>query len=72
VIKEQTYGACLPWFDSRSPSYPFRPKVLHAQPQSIPEVVDDDDRSSCHPDERQIKLDTERSFVLYPVGETCA
>jgi hypothetical protein len=24
---------------------------------------------SCHRDERQIRLDTERSFVLYPVGE---
>lgn len=22
-----------------------------------------------HPDEHQIKLDTDRSFVLYPVGE---
>lgn len=24
---------------------------------------------AAHPDERQIRLDTERSFVLYPVGE---
>ena len=23
-----------------------------------------------HPDERQVRLDTDRSFVLYPVGET--
>lgn len=26
--------------------------------------------TTSHPDERQIKLDTDRSFVLYPVGET--
>ena len=25
---------------------------------------------SEHQDERQIKLDTDRSFVIYPVGET--
>lgn len=26
-----------------------------------------------HPDERQVRLDTDRSFVLYPVGEArCA
>jgi hypothetical protein len=27
------------------------------------------DTSIPHPDERQITLDTDRSFVLYPVGE---
>lgn len=25
--------------------------------------------ASAHKDERQIQLDTDRSFVLYPVGE---
>ncbi|KAJ7281629.1 rab-GTPase-TBC domain-containing protein [Mycena rebaudengoi] len=40
--------------------------VLHAQAQPIPEIPDDCE-SVTHPDERQIRLDTERSFVLYPV-----
>ncbi|KAJ6591656.1 rab-GTPase-TBC domain-containing protein [Mycena vulgaris] len=42
------------------------PKVLHAHPQPFREAPADDELS-CHPDERQIRLDTERSFVLYPV-----
>ncbi|KAJ7672684.1 rab-GTPase-TBC domain-containing protein [Mycena rosella] len=42
------------------------PQVLHAHPQPIPEAPVDDVESG-HPDERQIRLDTERSFVLYPV-----
>ncbi|KAK7030690.1 TBC1 domain member 20 [Favolaschia claudopus] len=42
------------------------PKLLHAQPQNVKENVSDDE-PSLHPDERQIRLDTERSFVLYPV-----
>lgn len=36
------------------------------------ENADDEKRTSssaAHPDERQIKLDTDRSFVIYPVGE---
>lgn len=33
-------------------------------------VVSTRDGSSRHRDERQIQLDTERSFVLYPVGKT--
>ncbi|KAJ7355351.1 rab-GTPase-TBC domain-containing protein [Mycena albidolilacea] len=41
-------------------------KVLHAVPQQFKETLTDGD-SSSHPDERQIRLDTERSFVLYPV-----
>lgn len=39
------------------------------------DIVDGEDYSSGytdpHPDERQIKLDTDRSFVLYPPGEVC-
>ena len=27
--------------------------------------------TEVHPDEQQIKLDTDRSFVLYPVGKRC-
>ncbi|KAJ7733208.1 rab-GTPase-TBC domain-containing protein [Mycena maculata] len=42
------------------------PKVLHAHPQSPADDLDDSE-SPSHPDERQIRLDTERSFVLYPV-----
>ncbi|KAJ7449636.1 rab-GTPase-TBC domain-containing protein [Mycena latifolia] len=41
------------------------PQLLHAYPEPIPEIPADDE--SSHPDERQIRLDTERSFVLYPV-----
>ncbi|KAJ7224345.1 rab-GTPase-TBC domain-containing protein [Mycena pura] len=38
------------------------PLLLHAQPRQSCEMD-----SPSHPDERQIRLDTERSFVLYPV-----
>ncbi|KAJ7252722.1 rab-GTPase-TBC domain-containing protein [Mycena haematopus] len=41
-------------------------KILHATPQLVKENSTHDEASS-HPDERQIRLDTERSFVLYPV-----
>ncbi|KAJ7180591.1 rab-GTPase-TBC domain-containing protein [Mycena filopes] len=41
-------------------------KLLHAEPEE-PIRTEDDGNSSLHPDERQIRLDTERSFVLYPV-----
>ncbi|KAJ7077816.1 rab-GTPase-TBC domain-containing protein [Mycena belliarum] len=44
------------------------PHVLHAHPQPVPEASADD--KSSHPDERQIRLDTERSFVLYPVDSS--
>ncbi|TFK38258.1 rab-GTPase-TBC domain-containing protein [Crucibulum laeve] len=33
-----------------------------------PETNDDHTEEKPHPDERQIRLDTDRSFVLYPVG----
>ena len=32
--------------------------------EDVPPVVEP------HPDERQVRLDTDRSFVFYPVGET--
>ncbi|KAJ6518717.1 rab-GTPase-TBC domain-containing protein [Mycena sanguinolenta] len=41
-------------------------KVLHATPQDVKEYSIHTEPSS-HPDERQIRLDTERSFVLYPI-----
>ena len=34
--------------------------------------IDDTTEPAPHPDERQVRLDTDRSFVLYPVGETCS
>ncbi|KAJ7043532.1 rab-GTPase-TBC domain-containing protein [Mycena alexandri] len=40
-------------------------KLVHAEPQEPGQPADEE--SSLHPDERQIRLDTERSFVLYPV-----
>ncbi|KAJ7634085.1 rab-GTPase-TBC domain-containing protein [Mycena polygramma] len=47
------------------------PKLLHAtaEPHESTQVHSDDEASS-HPDERQIRLDTERSFVLYPVADS--
>ncbi|KAF7294518.1 TBC1 domain member 20 [Mycena kentingensis (nom. inval.)] len=45
------------------------PKLLHARPTtSKPET--NPDESASHPDERQIRLDTDRSFVLYPVDSS--
>ncbi|KAF7370675.1 TBC1 domain member 20 [Mycena sanguinolenta] len=43
------------------------PKVLHATPQLVEKEHSIHTETSSHPDERQIRLDTERSFVLYPV-----
>ncbi|KII87659.1 hypothetical protein PLICRDRAFT_111646 [Plicaturopsis crispa FD-325 SS-3] len=40
-----------------------------SQPERAEVAQDNADASSIHQDERQIGLDTERSFVLYPVGE---
>ncbi|KAJ7760481.1 rab-GTPase-TBC domain-containing protein [Mycena metata] len=40
-------------------------RLVHAEPQEPRQPADE--ASSLHPDERQIRLDTERSFVLYPV-----
>lgn len=61
-----------------------RPKLLHVEPEELKnralatEGVPDDEEPQendtteevvPHADERQIGLDTDRSFVLYPVGE---
>ncbi len=58
-----------------------RPKLLHVEAAELKkwslatEGVSDDEQlsegkiSEEHADERQIGLDTDRSFVLYPVGE---
>lgn len=39
-------------------------KEAHTEENDKPEL-----RSQPHRDERQIRLDTDRSFILYPVGE---
>ena len=64
--KGSEYGAyndsCSPQLLTRN-----RPKLL-----GIPDTVVDDNEGisqDAHDDERQIRLDTDRSFVLYPVGE---
>ena len=47
-----------------------RPRLLHVHMSTleIPEGQNEPD-SEPHRDERQIRLDTDRSFVLYPVGD---
>jgi hypothetical protein len=49
-----------------SPSYYYfiRPKLLHVHMNTL-EIPE----GEPHRDERQIRLDTDRSFVLYPVGD---
>ncbi|KAF7308601.1 TBC1 domain member 20 [Mycena chlorophos] len=42
------------------------PKLLHARP-TAGNFLEASTEMTPHPDERQIRLDTERSFVLYPV-----
>ncbi|KAI0073116.1 hypothetical protein K474DRAFT_1666999 [Panus rudis PR-1116 ss-1] len=49
-----------------------RTQLLNVRLEQRKEGTGSEDTSSTeeHPDERQIRLDTDRSFVLYPVGET--
>lgn len=51
-----------------------RPRLLRVPPlkedQEEGEEGEKDKELEPHPDERQIKLDTDRSFVLYPVGDS--
>jgi len=56
-----------------------RPQVLNASTSASPgisgplptgdTVTHEEEASLSHPDERQIMLDTDRSFVHYPSGE---
>lgn len=52
----------------------YRPLLLGVDPQltftTTQEHDSDDDGQTPHSDEGQIKLDTDRSFVLYPVGDS--
>ena len=51
------------------------PATLNSAPMHAEEVVEKNEEDATteeaetHPDERQVRLDTDRSFVLYPVGE---
>lgn len=58
----------------------LRSRILNVDPSYLHTLNDEDTRvedssedvkltGEPHPDERQIQLDTDRSFVLYPVGE---
>ena len=52
------------------PKYP-RPRLLNVKKEKLSSVEDEKsllDEQAAHKDERQIGLDTDRSFVLYPVG----
>lgn len=42
----------------------------HSEALSTSPNFSDDDDLFPHPDEHQVQLDTNRSFVLYPIGET--
>ena len=41
----------------------LRSPLVNEESPSVPPMIEP------HPDERQVRLDTDRSFVLYPVGE---
>lgn len=60
---------CLNRLDERG----GRPWLLHALASNIEKGKAPQrsapEEETAHSDERQIRLDTERSFVLYPVGE---
>jgi hypothetical protein len=46
-----------------------RPKLLKVDPPKEGKDVPIGSEEEAHQDENQIKLDTNRSFVMYPVGE---
>lgn len=48
----------------------YRPKLLHVElPSTTHNSSTPPEDTAPHSDEHQIGLDTDRSFVLYPVGE---
>lgn len=50
----------------------LRPQLLGAPKSALVAVKEEEYEAEVptpHRDERQIRLDTDRSFVLYPVGE---
>ena len=51
--------------------YALRPRLLHVPPlETLAVAADTSLTTTSHADERQIRLDTDRSFVLYPVCNT--
>lgn len=64
-------------FSSLSPLSPhllsltFRPRLLHVDVvnTNATHSTEHEKEHDLHRDERQIRLDTDRSFVLYPVGD---
>jgi hypothetical protein len=50
------------------PHLSSRPRLLHVDVNPT-HFSDDQKEHEPHQDERQIRLDTDRSFVLYPVGD---
>lgn len=51
------------------PNVVRRPKLLKVDLRTEGKDVPIDSEEEAHQDENQIKLDTNRSFVMYPVGE---
>ena len=49
-------------------NFTFRPSLLHVDVNAI-HPIENEKEHDLHRDERQIRLDTDRSFVLYPVGD---
>ena len=49
-------------------NFTFRPRLLHVDVNAI-HPTENEKEHDLHRDERQIRLDTDRSFVLYPVGD---
>jgi len=49
-------------------NFTFRPSLLHVDVNAI-HATENEKEHDLHRDERQIRLDTDRSFVLYPVGD---
>jgi len=49
-------------------NFTFRPRLLHVDVNPT-RPAENEKEHELHRDERQIRLDTDRSFVLYPVGD---
>jgi hypothetical protein len=50
-------------------NFTFRPRLLHVDVDRAHPPPENEKEHDLHRDERQIRLDTDRSFVLYPVGD---
>lgn len=72
MITVRKYGVLCARFASTFLTFP-RPRLLGVNPNRDEHKRDTsiyhEKEGSKHSDEHQIRLDTDRSFVLYPVGE---